>query len=150
MQRDYSVDSGALSLASAGTAYYPVGIHTASTNPVDIVEVCVCCDATSAGSLKIQLVIWTSDGTGTGYTPKAYNGAASLVAANTSAKVNYSAAPTSLTVVRTWDFPLPMGPIDLELPLGREYTVPVSTYIGVALTPTTVTPNGFVTLVFEE
>lgn len=149
MQRDYSVDTGAIAL-TAGTALYMLGLHTASTNPIDIIDITIGCDTTSAGSLKVEMVTWTGDGTGTAYTPKAWNGDAGLVTAATSAKTNYTVAPTTITVIRTWDFPTPTGPFELLLPLGREYTVPVSAYWGLRFTSTTVSPNAFATVVFEE
>jgi hypothetical protein len=149
MQRDYSVDAPAIAL-TAGTALYMLGIKTASTTPVDIVELAFGCDATASGLLKVELVTWTSDGTGTAYTPKAFNGDAALVAAATSAKINYTVAPTTITVLRTWSLPTPTGPFDIEFPLGREMTIPISSYAGLRFTSTTVSPNAYATLVFEE
>jgi len=149
MQRDYSVDSGAVAL-TAGTAAYLVGIATGTACPVDIIDLAFGCDATSTGLLKVEFCVWTSDGTGTAYTPKAQNGDAALVAAATTAKVNYSVAPTGVTVVRTWEFPLPTSPFELEYPLGREFTIPVSKFYGYRFTTTTVSPNGFCTVAFEE
>lgn len=150
MQRDYSVDTGAVA-ATAATALYILGIHTASTVPVDIIDICIGCDTVSAGSLKVELLTWTSDGTGTSYTPKAMNGDAELVACTTTAKTDYTVAPTgTITVIRTWDLALPTGPMELLFPLGREITVPISTYIGLRVTPVTVSPNVYATIAFEE
>ena len=98
----------------------------------------------------MEFCVWTSDGTGTAYTPKASNGDAALVAAATTAKTAYSVAPTGVTVVRSWEFPLPTGPFDFEYPLGREFTIPVSKFYGYRFTTTTVSPNGFCTVTFEE
>jgi|HubBroStandDraft_6_1064221.scaffolds.fasta_scaffold166117_3 hypothetical protein len=149
MQRDYTVDSGAVAL-TAGTAKTLLSIATGSVVPVDIVEMAFSCDATSTGLLKVEFIVFTSDGTGTSYTPKAANGDASLVAAATTAKINYTVEPTGVTVVRTWDFALPTGPFDFEYPLGREFTIPVSKFYGYRFTTTTVSPNGFCTVTFEE
>lgn len=149
MQRDYSVDAPAIAL-TAGTALYMVGIATSAGVPADIIEIAVGCDATAAGSLKVELVSWTTDGTGTAYTPKKQNAAANLVASTTTAKINYTAAPTTITVIRTWDMPTPTGPFDILLPLGREITVPVSSFYGLRFTSTTVSPNAYCTLAFEE
>lgn len=150
MQRDYTIDTGAVAL-SAATAAYLIGISTGAVCPIDLVDITVGCDSTSSGSLKVELVSWTSDGTGTAYTPKACNGDASLVAAASAAKVNYSVAPTgSLTVIRTWIFPLPTGPMEIMLPLGREYTQPVSVFRGIRFTSTIGSVNGYATVTFEE
>jgi hypothetical protein len=149
MQRDYSIDAPAIAL-TAGTALYMLGVATSSKVPVDIIEISVGCDATAAGLLKVELVSWTSDGTGSSVTPKAINGDALLASATSTAKTDYTVAPTTITVLRTWALPTPTGPLDLELPLGREITVPVSSYYGLRFTSTTVSPNAYATLIFEE
>lgn len=150
MQRDYSIDAPDIAL-TAGTALYMLGLITGAANPVDMIELAVGCDATSSGLLKVELVTATTDGTGTAYTPKPYNGDGQLVAATSTAKIDYTAAPSgTITVIRTWILPTPTGPLDVLLPLGREYTVPVSSKLYVRFTSTTVSPNGYATLVFEE
>jgi hypothetical protein len=102
--------------------------------------------------MKIEAVTWTSDGTGTAYTPKPYNGDAQLLTTPaTTAKVNYTVAPTgTITVIRTWIQYVPVGVFELLLPLGREYTVIVSTYYGLRVTPTTASFNANVALIIEE
>jgi hypothetical protein len=150
MQRAYSVDTGA-QLLTAATAAYILGITTVASTPVDIVELVVGCDATTAGSVKVELLTATGAGTGSSaYTPKPQNTSARMVAAATTAGVGYTVAPTTLTVIRTWDFPTPTAPFDLMLPIGREISVPISTLVYLRFTSVTVAPNVYATLVFEE
>jgi hypothetical protein len=150
MERVYSIDSGACAITAA-TAMCAVGLITGAVVPVDIVEIVVGCDATTAGSLKVELCTYVTDGTGTGYIPKAQNTSARMVAAASTAKVNYTVIPTgTLVIIRTWDFPTPTGPFDLELPLAREISVPVSTNIYLRFTTVTIAPNGYATLVIAE
>jgi hypothetical protein len=151
MQRDYSVDAPDIAL-TAGTALYMLGLITGSGNPIDVISVKIGADAVAtAGSLKVEALTWTSDGTGTAYTPKPYNGDGQLVACSTTAKIDYTVAPTgTITVIETWEEYVPTGPFQLLLPLGREYTVPVSTKYGLRLTSTTASFNGYAGLVFEE
>ena len=149
MQRDYSVDSAAVAL-TAGTAKSIIGLSTSAGVPIDLVELLVSADATATGLLKVELMTATADGTGTGYTPKPVNAGGRLVAATTTAKIAYSAEPTTPTVLQTFTLVTPTGPIDIMKALGRELTIPVSTLFYVRLTPTTVSFNGFVCLTFEE
>jgi hypothetical protein len=150
MQRDYTVDAPDIAL-TAGTALYMANIKTASTCPVDVIGIKICGDSQVAGSLKVETVTATSDGTGTAYTPKAYNGDGQLVACTTTAKINYTVAPTgTITVFETFDEYVPTGPFELLLPLGRELTIPVSTLWYVRFTSTTASFNGYATLLFEE
>ena len=151
MQRDYSIDSGSVGL-TAGTAKTVFALKTGSVNPVDIIDLLISCDATTTGLLKVELVTWASanDGTGSAYTPKPWNGDAALVACATTAKTNYSVEPTTPTVLRTFVTPLPVGPAWNLLPLGRELTIPVSTILGIRCTSTTISPNVYISGVFEE
>lgn len=150
MQRDYTIDAPAIAL-TAGTALYVVGAITTSTCPLDIIEFSIGCDAVVTGLLKIELVTWTTDGTGSAYTPKPMNGDAALTACTTTAKIDYTVAPSgTITVLRTWELPLPIGPLPEQLPLGREITIPISTKFGFRLTSTTASPNAYTTLAFEE
>lgn len=150
MQRDYTIDAPAIAL-TAGTGLWMIGAITSSTCPLDIIEFAVGCDTTSAGVLKVELCTYTTDGTGTAYTPKPMNGDAALTACTTTAKINYTVANSgTITVLRTWSLPTPTGPLPEQLPLGREITIPVSTKFGFRLTSTTVSPNAYATLAFEE
>jgi hypothetical protein len=150
MQRDYTIDAPAVAM-TAGTAYYILGVATSSTIVCDIIDITVGCDATAAGVLKIELISWTVDGTGTAYTPKPINGDAQLMSALITAKIAYTVAPSgTITVFKTWGYPLPLAGPEIMLPLGREITIPKSSYYGMRLTPTTVSPNGYCNWTVEE
>lgn len=150
MQRDYTIDAPAIALTAA-TALYMIGAITSSGVPVDITDITIGCDSQVAGSLKVELITWTVDGTGTAYTPKAQNGEAALASATTTAKINYTVAPSgTITVLKTWDMALPVGAFELQLPLGREITIPVSTKFGLRFTTVTASPNAYANLAFEE
>lgn len=150
MQRDYTIDAPAIALTAA-TALYMVGFITSSAVPIDIVDITSSCDSQVGGSLKVELITWTTDGTGTAYTPKAANGEGQLSAATSTAKINYTVAPSgTITVLKTWDFALPTGPLDLMYPLGREATVPVSTKCGLRFTTVTASPNAYANITIEE
>jgi hypothetical protein len=151
MERDYIVNAASV-YSAAGTAVYMLQLVTPSTTPIDIIDITVGCDTTSTDTLKVELCTWTGAGQGaTAFTPIAWNGDASLVAANTTASVGpFTSAPSSVTVVKTWLFPTPTSTFELELPLGREYTVPKSTYCGLRFTTTSTFLHGYASVTFEE
>jgi hypothetical protein len=90
-----------------------------------------------ATGILVQIVRFTTDGTGTTYTPLRVNGEGQNRAALTPCKVNYSADPTTPTVAKQWYLPNTGGQF-IQLPLGREFYIPVSTVTGIRL----VTPAG--------
>lgn len=150
MERDYTIDAPAFGI-TAGTAAYILGAITSAAVPVDIIDITIGCDAVATGLLKVELITWTTDGTGSAYTPKAANGEGLLAAATTTAKIDYTVAPSgTITVEKTWMFPLPLGGFEVQLPLGRENSINVSTKFGLRVTSTTVSPNVYANLAFEE
>ncbi len=68
----------------------------------------------------------------------------------------YTAEPTytevagASAVVKTMILPLPIGPYDIEEPLGREFYVPPIDLFVVRLTSTTVSPNAYTNICIEE
>lgn len=150
MQRDYTIDAPAFAL-TAGTAAWIIGAISSSLVPVDLIDLTLGCDATATGLLKVEFCTFTTDGTGSAYTPKPMNGEGNLCAATTTAKTAYSVAPSgTIVVLKTFMFPLPLGGFEIQLPLGRENSIPVSTKFGFRLTSTTVSPNAYANLAFEE
>jgi hypothetical protein len=150
VERDYGIDAPNLALTAA-TTLYVIGAITSANTPVDLIEMTYGGDSQAAGSLKIELVTWTTDGTGTGYTPKPFNGDGQMVACVTTAKINYTVAPSgTITVIKTWDTAVPIGPFDLQLPLGREFTMLISTKFGFRFTSITASFNGYAHLIIEE
>lgn len=147
MAESYSVDNGGTALTAA-TAKTVVELSTPSTQTDRIIDITVGCDVTAAGSLKVELIDATS-GTGTSYTPKKVNGEAQNRAANTTAKINDSVEPTSVTVLKTWMFTLPLGGFEIQLPLGRERYIPASKMYGIRLTSSQA-GNGYAYAEVEE
>lgn len=144
----YSVDSGTAALTAA-TAKTVIELSTGSTVTCRWKTLQIGCDTTSAGSLKIEIIVATS-GTGTAYTPKKVNADAQNRAANATAKVLDSVEPTSVTVLQTFDVPLPTGGYLGQYMLALERYMPPSLMYGVRLTSTTVSPNAWAYLEFEE
>lgn len=142
-----SIDNGGAALVAA-TAKTLIELSSGSTVTARIIEVFFGADPTTSGTLKVELISATS-GTGTAYTPKRVNADGQNRAANATAKINDTVEPSSVTVLRTWMFPLPMGGFDLQFPLGREPYLPVSTMFGLRFT-SSITANGYATLIFEE
>lgn len=144
----YSIDSGTGAL-SAATAKTMIEVSSGSTVTARWKKLRVSCDATSAGSLKVEIISATS-GTGTAYTPKKVNADAQNRAANLTAKVLDTVEPTSVTVLETFDFPLPLGGYLEQHVLGQERYMPPSVMYGIRLTSTIGSVNGWVYLEVEE
>lgn len=150
MAETYGVDAPLVALTAA-TAQYMLGLATASTVDCDLIDAAIGCDSVSGGSLRVELVSWTTDGTGTAYTPKQMNAGSFGRSSVTSAKVVYTVAPSgTIVVLKTWDLVLPTGPFELQWPLGREIHVPVSKFYGIRFTPSIGSINGYCHLQFEE
>jgi predicted outer membrane repeat protein len=95
-------------------------------------------NASTAGTgIHVEIVRYTTDGTGTAYTPLKYNAAAQARVSLFSAKVNYTVEPTTPTVVEQYEIPNTAGQF-WQLPLGRELYLPPSTVTGIRV----VTPAG--------
>lgn len=137
MPRTYSIDSGLVS--SIAAAKTMIGVATGSAVTNDVIRRFVASDYTTIATpiaVKIELTTWSSDGTGTAYTPKKINGAAQAQAAASTAKINYTVEPTSPTVVETDYAVFPGSARDVFGPLGRELaSQPASSFVGVRVTP---------------
>jgi hypothetical protein len=144
----YSIDSPANALVAA-TAKTCIEIATPATQTNRIIDLTVGADAVVSGTLKVELITLAATGTGTAYTPKKCNGEAQNRAANTTGKITDTAEGTTPTVLKTYLFPLPLGGFEIQLPLGRERYMPVSTIVGVRLTAS-VACNGYAYVEFEE
>lgn len=150
MAEVYSVTTGTLAVTASATKCF-AAIITGATQTARIVQVAVSFDGASALTAPaVEIVRYVTDGTGTAYTPLKYNGEGQNRAALCTAKTNYSADPTTSTVVESYFVPNSAGQF-WQLPLGRELYVPVSTALGVrVVTVAGVTGNVRVNLLFEE
>lgn len=149
MAETYTLDAPNIALTAA-TALYMAGLATSSSVDCDLERAFFSGDSTSAGTLKVELVTWTSDGTGTAYTLKKRNAASQGRAAVTTAKTDYTVAPTgTITVLETKLFAVPIGGYEIELPLSRECHMPISTFMGWRFT-SSVNQNGYLHAEIEE
>lgn len=150
MAECYSVHTGALAIAATTTKTF-ASIITSATATGRLIQASVSFDGT--GSLTppaIEIVRFTTDGTGTAYTPLRFNGEGQARAAVATAKTNYTAEPGTPTVVESYFVPNTSG-MFWQYPLGRELYLPPSTVTGLRIvTASGVTGNVRVNLAFEE
>lgn len=142
----------------AGTAKTVLLASTPAGTFLKLTELSISCDAVSTGTLKVELLEGTITGGTTATAPNRSRGNidAQAVAAGVTL-TSYSAEPTytKLTnndalAVRTYVIPTPFAPLVIEYPLGREYSVPVSSVLAVRLTSTTVAPNSYTGIGWDE
>ena len=105
-------------------------------------ELVVGCDASTAGSLRIEFGTFVTTGTGTAATPQKYRGDRSIDSAIASAKVKDTVEPTTFTQGTVGGalypgllVPLPMY-FPWQWPLQQEFAVPESTNFAIRLTIT--------------
>lgn len=123
MSAGYTVTSGTSAVAlSAATAKTVVGVVCASNVAARLVEAGVSFDGISGTAVPVLVELCDSSGAGAGTpaatpTPRQIRGATR--AAQCTGGNNYSAEPTTLTVLKHW-FVHPQTARDFQLPLGRE------------------------------
>lgn len=137
MAETYGVDSAIVS--SVAAAKTMIGIATGSTTSNRVIRHFVASDYTTIATpinVKVELTTWSSDGTGSAYTPKKINGEAQNRASIATAKTNYTVEPTSPTVVQTDEALFPGSARDVFGPLGRELGyMAASAFMGLRCTP---------------
>lgn len=157
MAQIYSAENANVAL-TAGTAKSVVVLTPGSTQDLRIVQFTLSCDATATGLLKCEFLVGTLTGgtTGTAPTVGRMDVGGYFIAPTTAASA-YTAEPTytkhasnGALAVKTLVFPLPCTPYDIEYPLGREWYSPASNVLAVRLTSTTVSPNTWTNIAFEE
>ena len=146
MAGQFSQPSG--SVATSTTAKTVVSVITGSSLPAELVGLTFSTDATvTSGQFLVEIVRFTSDGTGSAGTPVKYGGTQQTVVSTT--KTNYTVEPTSATVVEAFWIPATSF-TEIFWPLGREIYIPVSTVLGIRVTAPSGTPNVRATPVWEE
>ena len=150
MAEVYSVTTATLAVSASATKCW-CAVISSSTQTARLVQAAMSFDGSvPATGWAIEFVRYTTDGTGTAYTPLKYNGEAQNRVAMLTAKVNYTADPTTPTVVESY-FVSNTGGQFWQMPLGRELYVPVSTIFGMRLvTPSGAAGNARATMIFEE
>lgn len=158
MAEAYTADAPNVALTAA-TAKSVIIIAAASGSPIRIIQTTVGCDATATGLLKIEYLVGTISGGTAGTAPNKsrMNADAWNLAPNATVTGAYSAEPTytkhasnDALALKTKIVPLPATPYDIEYPLGREFWVPASNDFAIRLTSTTVSPNSYTTIHWEE
>jgi hypothetical protein len=126
----------------AATAKTIAEIPTPSSTDIELCELVIGCDASSAGNLKIELGTFTTTGTGTAVSAPGLYQASDRAAASliTAAKISDTVEPSGFTTVISgnakWPIllvPLPMY-FPFQLPLGEGLTIPHSTNFAIRLT----------------
>lgn len=146
MANQYSQPSG--SVATSTTAKTVVSIITTSSMPVALIGLTFSSDFTvTTGQYLVELVIFTTDGTGSAGTVVKYG--QTQATAQSTTKTNYTAEPTTASVVDAFWVPATQM-VSMFWPLGRELDVPVSRVLGVRVTAPSGTPNVRVTPIWEE
>lgn len=153
----YIADNPAVALTAAAAKSVMV-LTASSSDNFRVVQFTVGCDATATGLLKVEFLVGTLTGGTTTTAPviarmnaEAYNLAATTTATAYSAEPTYTKhASNGALAIKTMIFPLPCTPYDIEYPLGREFYCPPSNVLAVRLTSTTVSPNAYTSLAFEE
>ena len=153
---NFTAPTGPADVALSTTAKTVLGINVGSANQPCLTELDVWCDGTT-GFLTVELGLLTgaTTGTSTSITPQQVRGWPAQTSAQTAGS-NYTVEPTAYSVIaRHWKIPLPMMPMIVQFPMGREPTgiVTASTagkIIAVRLTVSTGTPNGGALIEYEE
>lgn len=157
MAETYVADSPAIAL-TAGTAKSTLVLSASSSQPFRLIDMLVSCDATSTGLLKVELLAATLSGGTTSTAPnvarmngESMNKAPLITASSYSAEPTYTKlSNNSAVAIRTWITPLPVGPFEIQYPLGREFYTTESDVCAIRLTSTTVSPNAYTSICWEE
>lgn len=125
---------------SAATAKTIIELPSPANCSPCIEELVVGCDATAAGSLKIEWGTFTTTGTGTAATPQKWRGDRTIDSAVSAAKVADTVEPTGFSqgtlggaLYPATIIPLPMVFL-FQWPLDKEFALPESTNFGIRLT----------------
>lgn len=125
---------------SAATAKTIIELPSPANCSPQIEELVIGCDATSAGSLKIEWGTFTTTGTGTAATPQKWRGDRTIDSAVSAAKVADTVEPTSFSqgtlggaLYPAVVIPLPMY-FPFQWPLDQEFALPESTNFAIRLT----------------
>lgn len=118
----YTVESNGDIALSAATAKSVLSYICAANSPACITELCAGFDGTTANAeaVTVELCSSTEAGAGTATSHTMVQVSGSPRAAQGSAKRNFTAEPSVLTVLKRWLVPPNGGPLVLQFPLGRE------------------------------
>jgi hypothetical protein len=143
----YVVTNGVVALVAA-TAKTIIEVSTDASTPLIVTGWDISMDGVSASATPavVEFCTYSASGTGTGYTPKRFTGAAG--AADSGWKINDTVEPAGAASLFSL-FVSPTSGYSIQYPLGRELYVPVSTFLGLRVTaPAGVNARG--NIYFEE
>jgi hypothetical protein len=135
------------SVATSTTAKSVLSVIAGSVSSPAIIGFDFSSDGTvTTGQFLVELVRFTTDGTGTSATPFKLGGSSTVVSTS---KSNYTVEPTTATVVASYWIPAAQL-YGYVFPLGREISLGVSGLITVRVTAPSGTPNVRCNIWFEE
>lgn len=122
MASRYTVESNGDIALVAATAKTVLSYISASNSPFNVIEICASFDGVTGTAVPVTVELCYSTegaaGTATSHTLAQTGGVTRT--AQGSAKRNFSAEPTTLTVLKRWKVRADGGLLVLQFPLGRE------------------------------
>ena len=145
----YVVNNGAATALTAATAKTIVNVIPSANRIATIVEFGVSFDGVTASAVPVLVELVSSSqgtsGTSTAGTINQIRGRLNTVGAT--AGVNYTAEPTTLTVIKQWLVTPYGGNLVIQFPLGREPEADATTNKGIAIrltAPAAVNARGYI------
>lgn len=145
----YTAEVGAAVALVAATAKTVLSVIAPAQFGVDLIKYRIGFDGVTASAIPVvvELVTWTTDGTGTSGTVVQVYGRS--ITAGFTTKYNYSAEPTTATLVDRFTLTPNGGTVLYDFPLGTSPDTAVSNLIGIRCTaPAAVNVNA--TMWFER
>jgi hypothetical protein len=134
---------------AAGTARTVLELTSGANHPPEWCEYSIS-NMAASGYTVVEFCTYAATGTGTTYTPKKHGQAVGT--AEATAKVNMTVEGSTASVLWAETYANPFT-LRIQYPLGRELFHPVSTVMGIRLTPSVVpdaTHPSITSLTFEE
>lgn len=149
MAEQYSVICPSTALAAA-TAKTLIELTTGSTIDMVLIGFDIGFDGVSSSAVpvKVELITYTTTGTGTGYTPNKVGQNQGRAALTTAKNVMTVEGTGSITVIANWVVP-PTSAFSYLFPLGREVALPPSKSLGLRVTAPAIV-NATANAWFEE
>lgn len=130
----YTAEVGAAVALVAATAKTVLSVIAPAQFGVDLIKYRIGFDGVTASAIPVvvELVTWTTDGTGTGGTVVQVYGR--TITAGFTTKYNYSVEPTTPTLVDRYSITPNGGTVLYDFPLGTSPDTAVSNLIGIRCT----------------
>lgn len=145
----YSAEVGAAVALAAATAKTVLSVIAPAQFGVDLLKYRIGLDGVTASAIPVvvELVTWTTDGTGTGGTVNQVYGRS--ITAGFTTKYNYTVEPTTATLIDRFTLTPNGGLVIYDFPAGTTPDTAVSNLIGIRCTaPAVVNVNA--TMWFER